>query len=391
MTKPTNILNKQYTLVILKNDTILDSIKDFFYQDLFHEIENVVYTSMKEFDSILDKVNTSHIIVIQEGCFFYDHLTVNFLKDIDSSLEEYSLIGHILNRKGSYYNIHEQCFILNINDWRQAGMPKFYDNSASSLTSVKRSDDNFHDDYTPKWISKDAENIEHTEKVIKLKFGGKVISEMLKHNFKIRPFAEHERNSKKFIYYEQQEQIENLLAWDKLNANHKHYFPYTTKPQSIEFTNSGEHYISVANGLESLFRINKVYEGIKKITFYDISITALIFTEIFINKFQDHYVQFVDDFQTLLPSKHHKIKSADHTITLNKIKPVLEHIRNNNIEVEYLVGDITRNNIIKNINKPTLISLTNVFTYQKNLIRKEERESYIQELNNQPNIKEVLF
>lgn len=389
MTKPTNILNKQYTLVILKNNTILDSIKDFFYQDLFHEIEKVIYTTMLDFDNVLHQITTKHIIVIQEGCFFYDHLTVNFLKEIDNSLEEYSLIGHILNRKNSYYNIHEQCFILNIDHWRQAGMPKFYDNSIDSLIGIKRSKDNFHDDYTPIWIQKD--NVNHQEKITKLKFGGKVISELLKKDFKVRPFLDHERALKKFIYYNDQEQIENLLSWDKLNVNHKNYFPYTTKPQNIEFNKTGNCYISVANCPESLYRINKVYKEIKKIIFYDISITALIFSEIFIKKFQNHYVQFVDDFETLLPTKHHKTKPINYNFEFDKIKPVLDHIRNNNIKIEYLLGDITRNNIIKNINESTIISLTNVFTYQKNLIRKEEKEFYMQELNNQPNIKEVLF
>jgi hypothetical protein len=389
--KSTSSINAQYTLIVLKNKNILDSIKDFFYQDLFHEIENIIHTDIDNIDTALLKVNTRYVIVVQEGCFFYDHLVCNFIKPLDLDLEKYSLIGHILNRKQTYYNLHEQCFALNIEHWKKAGKPKFHDNTKTNLTSIIRSPNNFHDDYTPTWIKKDSQNNIHQEDVLKIKFGGFVISELLKNNFLIRPFNKQERTSKKFIYYTEQEQIANLIEWKNLNHNHKLYFPYTTKPSTIEFDQKASQYISVAVAPESLLRINKVYKNINKIKYYDISITALIFTELFIKRFENHYINFVEDFQALIPEKHHKFKPAGYNLEYEKIKPVLDHIRSNNVETKYLIGDITRNSVLEDLNKDTIINFTNVFTYQKNLIRKEERNSYLKKLNNNVKIKQILM
>ena len=70
---------QQYSLVILKNYDLLHSIKDYFYQSLLqYGFESTITCEQNEIDSILDKITTSHAVVIQEGMFFNN----NFDNDI---------------------------------------------------------------------------------------------------------------------------------------------------------------------------------------------------------------------------------------------------------------------------------------------------------------------
>ena len=57
---------QQYSLVILKNYDLLHSIKDYFYQSLLqYGFESTITCEQNEIDSILDKITTSHAVVIQ--------------------------------------------------------------------------------------------------------------------------------------------------------------------------------------------------------------------------------------------------------------------------------------------------------------------------------------
>ena len=384
---------KDFTLIIIKNPDLLQSVYDYFYQNLLHDFDEqtTITINLDEINECLKtRVKTKYVFVIQEGIFFFEHMDNNFLKSVMNDLDEYSLVGHVLDRKERYYQIHQQQFILNVDDWKKANCPNFNHTESDELVVIKRSTDNFHDDYTPLWIEQTKDITSHN----RLKFGGYVISELLKNNFKIRPFNENERHVKKFVYYDIEEQVKHMLGYEQINP-HSYYYPISTAHRNKQFTKEYTNYISVANGIESLKRISHTYQQIKKITFYDMSITALIFTELLIKNFNSDYKKFVQDFDAMGGSQWTTIDISQKSYKqlenydINDIFPVLEYIRNN-VQVTYLIGDITRPSIVENVNQDTLINLSNVFDYNFNLIRKSEYTDWCNKVANSTHKFEVL-
>jgi hypothetical protein len=382
-----------FTLIIIKNPDLLQSVYDYFYQNLLHDFDEqkTITINLDEINECLKtRVKTKYVFVIQEGIFFFEHMDNNFLKSVMNDLDQYSLVGHVLDRKERYYQIHQQQFILNVDDWRKANCPNFNHTQSDELVVIKRSTDNFHDDHTPLWIEQTKDITSHN----RLKFGGYVISEMLKHNFKIRPFNENERHVKKFVYYDIEEQVKHMLSYEQINP-HSYYYPISTAHRNKQFTKEYTNYISVANGIESLKRISNTYQQIKKITFYDTSITALIFTELLIKNFNSDYKKFVQDFDMMGGSQWTTIDITQkpykqlENYDINDILPVIEYIRNN-VRVTYLIGDITRPSIVENVDQDTLINLSNVFDYNFNLIRKSEYADWCNKIANSSHKFEVL-
>ena len=383
-----------FSLVIINNDTLLKSVKDYFYQNLLYDFDEtkVFNCPINNIKQTLQQIQTEYALVIQEGIFFFDHVDNNFLKITIKNLEDYVLIGHVLDRKDRYYQLHPQQFILNVDKWKQIGSPDFNCRSDNNLSAIKRSDDNFHDDYTPIWIQADNGSVSCE----KLKFGGLVISEFLKNNFKVRPFNTDERHVKKFVYYEMQEQVSHLLSYERLHPK-SFYYAKTTRNSKRLFNQNASHYISVANAVESLYKIKDVYKDIKSIDFYDISITALIFTEHFINSFKNDYKKFVNDFDnmgarpwTTLDLSNEDYYELDNYTDVDDIQDVLEHIRSN-VTVNYYYGDITRTSVIENIKESTVMYVSNSFEYEHNFIRRDEKSFWKQKAQSNNNIKKVLF
>ena len=144
-----------------------------------------------------------------------------------------------------------------------------------------------------------------------------------------------------------------------------------------KFKRSPEHFISVANGLQSLQTISNCYESIKEISFYDISMPALIFTELLLEHYHfDDYIEFVKEFDTkyngekftTLPIHNKTYHELLGDIDMSEYIPIIKHIRNN-VKVNYHIGDITRTSIIENLDKPTAIYLSNSFHYSHSLIQ----------------------
>jgi len=382
-------IEKNFSLIIIKNHSLLKSVKDYFYESLRYDmITSVVYIERHEItECIKNQIKTKWVTVIEEGMFFKGHIDNDFLRRYISDLDQSSLIGHVLDRKEKYYELHPQHFILNVNDWKKAGEPDFLCKQDSDLAGVQRSLDNFHDDYTPISVSYDKNN---SVKCDKLKFGGKVISELLKNNFVVRPFNKQERKRKKFVYYDISEQVPDLLSWNYLPTL-SYYYPMATHYSEKQFTKTHTTYISVANGIESLRRIKDVYKSVNHIKYYDVSITALIFTELLLTKFENNFKEFVEKFEqelgarpwTTLDVEQQEYKQLDlYKSTVKEVMPMIEHIRTNDIKVDYYYGDITRLGVIQDITTDSLISLTNVFNYERNHIRKSEFMHWCNALEN---------
>lgn len=375
----------QYSLVIIKNYDLLDCIRDYFYQSLMpHGFYSTSVCDKEQLDLILNQLKTSHAVVIEEGMFFKNNL-------MPPKHTDYDLVGHILDRKEKYYELHRQHFIINVEKWKELGAPSFTTQEVGSVTEVKRSQDNFHDDYTPTWIeTKNVQNIKKT----KLRYGGHVISEFLKAGLRVRPFENKERSDKNFVYYDESEQISNALSIAHLSQPNSFYYPKATSHKEKIFWRCYPTYLSVANGIESLYRIKNVYPWINEIIFYDVSLPALIFTELLIKKYTKDYKSFVQEYEKETGAgqynkSYDSIDCLDDYTDPEEILPVLEHIRKN-VQVQYRFGDITRTSVIDSLKNDTLINLSNVFQYKFNILRTSEIEYWFEQNDNLDVKTEVL-
>lgn len=351
---------EKFSLVIIKNHSLLKSIKDYFYEMLLYDLITEVFCIEKnEINNCLKtQVNNKFVIVIEEGVFFNGHIDNDFLRKTVKDFNQYSLIGNLLNNNSK---LEPATFILNLHDWKQAGEPDFL--------------------------------------LYEFDFGNKVVDALIKRNFKIRSFNNEENQSKRFVYYNEKNQIPTILSWEHIPPR-SYYYPVSTHVRKHEFLKSYPNYISVANGIESLRRIKNVYQSIEHITYYDISMPSLIFTELLLSNFTTDYKKFVENFENELGGRPWTTLHVDaygydqvdqYLKEVDNVMPVLEYIQNNNIKVDYCYGDITRLSIIKDVNTDTLIHLSNVFNYSHNHIRKGEKNHWYDMIMQHKNKFEILF
>lgn len=162
----------------------------------------VGYTSMHHLDDVDDLLlqgleTLNYLVVGYKTDFhkFFDVLDYNWA-NVSKNL---TVIGHILDRKESWYELHHQCFIINLQWWHDVGKPVFgkeeFHEDAIQLPNVIRCKDNHHHDYTPLWISQDQGHAYYHN----TKFGYNILSKALQNNTNINSFDEALRSSK--IYF----------------------------------------------------------------------------------------------------------------------------------------------------------------------------------------------
>ena len=90
---------KDFSLIIVKNESLLDSIKDYFYENLLHNFDDdrLLHCEIENISNTLKQVKTKYVVIIQEGIFFFEHFDNNFLKTVIADINNYSLIGHVLD------------------------------------------------------------------------------------------------------------------------------------------------------------------------------------------------------------------------------------------------------------------------------------------------------
>jgi hypothetical protein len=96
-----------------------------------------------------------HAVVFSTGTEFINGESF-FDKIKEISNTDYFVVGHILDRKDAYYELHQQCYMINLSHYRELGFPHIGNQELGSTHRQmipNRSLDNYHDDYTPVTVS----------------------------------------------------------------------------------------------------------------------------------------------------------------------------------------------------------------------------------------------
>ena len=300
-----------------------------FYQQLPFDTDFEVYY-VTDLDYALNNLDpsTNWVVVVAAGhCTqdrnLYDKLIVEALK------ESSPLIGHIINFEDQYPHIHPQVFAFDYQRWIKAGWPSWEYSGESetfAANSITASEETFHDEYTPHWITSSGHMQEYLVK--EMQVGARVIREFIKMEYKIINIPEHIRKNKFHLYPDQQWQEFNKFLHGKEytgtiheqkqyselighldNQVQKQYYVLNTEPLSRPDVNKLiDHYAGVSSGLKLIATmIKNGYSTQTVITHIDFSDYALRFQE-YIHEYWngdvDHYETICKKFRLLFPQSY---------------------------------------------------------------------------------------
>lgn len=355
----------------------------------FHKIKNAsakeIIQNIAEYQ--IGKINTmgydvqialSEDVVLAKLVDQYDYAVVYspdtefqggaFFKHLHKLIEQdFYIAGHILDRKEGYYELHEQCYVINLKKHKQLELPAIGElqrDSEHFTSEPIRSEENFHDDYTPLWVKPGTELKTYTHKW----HGWNIIRTALDNKENVIVFDEDIRLSKK-CYYAQHETdfIENSKQiYKKYNQSaNRLFYPINTEDlQTLPIAGSIKQLITPASGFNWLKYLDKYgYDDTTEVIFYDYNPNALFYMEQTVKEFSGgDYHQFLKTHNRhktpdWLPSK---LEIAEHIDTLTALWPIKDRIKFKFVECD-LLNEFT----LKFKNDTNVIfNISNIFAYE---------------------------
>jgi hypothetical protein len=239
-----------YTVELMKN------ISDYTISNLYGEGYDV-FVSLNE-DSVLSHVANlgyQHAVVFSTGTEFVNG--TNFFKEIEKICEsDFFIYGHILDRQEAYYELHHQCYLINLEKYNILGQPLVgFQELGSRHTQVTpiRTIENLHDDYTPLSISSGSSQSVYKHKM----HGHNLISKGLIQGYQIVAFSEHIRQYKKYYYPENSKEFLNQISWAYARYNYcMTEFVHTSHTEIFNINDTYDQLVITASGVELLKYLN---------------------------------------------------------------------------------------------------------------------------------------
>lgn len=313
---------------------------------------------------------------------------------------DFAIVGHILDRKERFYELHQQTFIVNINWWKQRKKPFVGEanniieaqGTSKSLPNVIRSKENHHDDYTPLWIKKGLGN----KKYRQLQFGWNIIAEALLSEYTIESFNERLRVSKHYFYPETKfESMKHLSLIHKQLQSHIHFIANTEDPYKVnkDLTGSFDAIICTAGGFTPIIRAwGTGLQPNSKVIIMDTSHLAIKFSRDIVDGVTSKSIDIYDFKETLkkmmlnyMPDDHRNIvydryifQSQDNIEPMQKLYAqfagdgLAQYISKTvpTLHFNWILQDLfdvddayERISIASKTSKKVLLNLSNVYTY----------------------------
>lgn len=291
-----NLLTKKYDVYqSLNEDTALQ------------HVANLDYTHALVFSTGTEFIN---------GCNFFDSLE-DIVKD------DFFIYGHILDRDTAYYELHHQCYLINLEVYRKINCPAIgqMELGAKHTQIVpNRSIENIHDKYTPIWVDTGYQTKSYDHKC----HGWNILSLAFAYNLPVKVFNNNIRHNKKHLYPESKKDFLENLNWVYFREKY-------AASEFIHKTNTESNNSNVSNK----------------------------FTQLIIPASGPLYTDLIDEGRIVI----YDYNDAALDYWKNAIQ------RKNNIEYVFVKADLLlENNLIDVIsaehNSTTLINLSNIFCYE---------------------------
>lgn len=243
--------------------------------------------------------NYDYAVVCLSGIIWADQK--DFFNLIKLEIEkEFFLMGHILDKKEAYYELHPQCYVINLNIYNSLNKP-IIGNRELSVQHEKveplRSLENFHDDYTPMWIRKGNNIKRYYHKC----HGWNIIDIALSNDLNVKVFNADLRNSKRYFYPDDHKDLSHLSKFYLENtiASRSWVNPFsTTKIWFPPISDPMDNLVTVCNGLDWVrYLKNYNFHNQTKVKFLDYNIMSLEFINRLIYEWDGiDYIEFLESF-----------------------------------------------------------------------------------------------
>ena len=269
----TSQIKNDWTTELVKNlsDFVLSNIVQKGYTVLQGVNEDTLLASTSAY---------KHAVVLSTGTEYTNGSA--FFEAVEEAVtQDYFLQGHIPNRDTGYFELHNQCYIINLETYRSLGMPEVGKFSVyDSHTQVEPicSDEHIHDDYTPIWVKPGT-----VEKHYQHKWHGwNILSVAFENNLPVLVFDESIRNNKQFYYPDYQPSFElaqEYLYGKQSVSSQALFYPFNTESiTSIDTIDTGsiDQLVTQASGLNWIeYLIDNGYNENTLVNFVDHNTFAL--------------------------------------------------------------------------------------------------------------------
>jgi len=255
-------------------------------------------------DTILNFLGDDYeyAVVAAMGTSWGDNLTFYSLIKNYCETQDFYLLGHVLDKKEAYYELHYQCYVINLKYHRSLNFPIIGRQTLGEehyQTRPNRSDENYHDDYTPIWISSGDDKQKYNHKC----HGWNIISESLKNKLPVHIFNHDFRHSKKYLYPDNDKSILSSLSEFYLEnnvASRNWINPFTTAEKvycPVSIPGKIRYLVTPALGLDFVHYLNYYgFDDSTVVRFTDYNLLSLEFMKSLSTWDGKNYIDFLQDF-----------------------------------------------------------------------------------------------
>jgi hypothetical protein len=369
-------LQKKHNIVFVCID-IFNSIKDIYAKELLMNMAEyqISHFTSKGYDMYISNDET---VTLKKIVNSYDYAVVfssdselegdNFLNNLHELLKkDFFIAGHVLDRKEAYYELHQQCYVVNLKKYQIYNCPNigyFEKNKKHVQKKPLRSNENFHHDYTPFWIKPGNDLQEYYHQC----HGWNIIKIALDHQENIEIFNENLRNSKRCYYgaYEKDFLEHSEYIYKKYNfCNSRMFYPINTEEiQSIKLEGPIKQLAIPASGFNWVKYLDMYgYNSDTEVLFYDFNPNSLYYMKETVQKFTD------GDYESFL-KKINKNNTVDWVCNRKEIKDHFLQIRKTYIECvnvvkfKFVQCDLLNEFLLDLLNdQQVILNISNVFSY----------------------------
>lgn len=319
----------------------------------------------------------THAVVLSTGTEFING--DDFFNEVENEVysgKDFFIWGHIPDRDDGYYELHEQCYIINLTTYKELGCPvvgKFEYYSPHTQIAPRRSEENIHDDYTPIWVVAGD-----TKKQYKHKWHGwNILSVAFANNKFVKPFANRFRKNKRYYYPNYEPAFMNACTYlygKNEVAAQTLFYPYNTEVVAeISCPSPLRQLVIQASGLQFVdYLITHGYDENTVVRFVDYNLFALECMYAITQHWDgEHYMDFVNGH---INTRYGFVQSSQRPnwITLTgmeqKVDPALWNDIRKKVKFEFKHEDLVLNKGLSVSewldNVPnTIVHLSHIFNY----------------------------
>jgi hypothetical protein len=278
---------------------VIENIADWTLQNI--TIQGYTVLVSKDEDKLLLRASNlgfKYAVVLSTGTEFINSYEF-FNQIVELTKQRFFLAGHVLDRGDAYYELHHQCYVINLLDYKELGYPEVgqqtLDSPHAQIEPI-RSTSNFHDTHTPVWVDTGVRSRDYLHKP----HGWNILSAGFAGRYPIKVFDYSIRNNKKHYYPEYPESFLNEINY-VYNRNAfcsgVAVYPFNSEEFTELPVSDIEQLIVPAAGLNWMLFINRYCADDAVVKFYDYSLPTLNFMRKLFKHWDGvDYVKFVQDY-----------------------------------------------------------------------------------------------